>query len=299
MAQRVWPMPRWPSSWFVFEEDGQPFINLALLLADLEVLKAEHGQTGAVIAAVFEPPQSLDENRRCSFLSDVSDNAAHNKERLKAKGRSRGSVRGRGEIVNDRGAAQLGNIVPFQFSSITSADENTPFDPGIPATFEVNQFVANHIALRKVQAELVSRVKEELRRRLSPSAGRVRGFRSDVDLVEPNAGSAKLTQEMLVNPLDVLQGEVTTTDSRLVGDNEKLEARILHPFQGLGRSGENHHVFRSMKIVLLLNHRAVAVQKNCQRHAAEGCRNGSARERPKSSVQSPGMVSNQPPNFGR
>src|SRR6266576_414931 len=37
----------------------------------------EHGQTGTIVASVLEPSQSIEEDRRCGFLTYITDDPAH------------------------------------------------------------------------------------------------------------------------------------------------------------------------------------------------------------------------------
>src|SRR6478736_5646819 len=53
---------------------------------------------------------------------------------------------------------------------------SVPFHARIPATFEVNPLVPDQERLSKVQAELVPRVEQKLRRRLPAPARLVRRF---------------------------------------------------------------------------------------------------------------------------
>ena len=40
---------------------------------------ASHRDSGGIIAAIFQPPQSFDDDRNDTLLADVADNAAHGK----------------------------------------------------------------------------------------------------------------------------------------------------------------------------------------------------------------------------
>ena len=56
---------------------AQAFVNLPLALDDLQVALAQHGHPRAVIAAVFQPPQCLQEDGAGLALANISDDAAH------------------------------------------------------------------------------------------------------------------------------------------------------------------------------------------------------------------------------
>ncbi len=56
---------------------GDALVNLALFLADQQVRGMQHGNSRAVIATIFQPTQSLQQDGRGRFLTDVSNNSAH------------------------------------------------------------------------------------------------------------------------------------------------------------------------------------------------------------------------------
>ena len=56
---------------------GKTFVDLILFFADLQLAVMEHGQTRAVVTAVFESSQSLEKNRLRLFFANISNDAAH------------------------------------------------------------------------------------------------------------------------------------------------------------------------------------------------------------------------------
>ena len=63
------------------------FVDAPLFFADLERVPVENGDARAVIAAVFEPAQPVDDDRRRLVISNIANNSAHNlKYRLIAAG---------------------------------------------------------------------------------------------------------------------------------------------------------------------------------------------------------------------
>ena len=54
----------------------QAFVDFAFFLWDYQV-GIDDGNAGTVVAAIFEPPQSLKENWRRRFLTDIADNSTH------------------------------------------------------------------------------------------------------------------------------------------------------------------------------------------------------------------------------
>src|SRR5215469_1896598 len=55
----------------------QPLVDLPLLLSHHQILGVDHRHTRAVIAAVFQPPQPLQQNGRRRLLTYISDYATH------------------------------------------------------------------------------------------------------------------------------------------------------------------------------------------------------------------------------
>ena len=51
------------------QQGGQALVELALSLSNLQRAVVEHGHAGAVIAAVLQPAQSLEQDRRRLFLA--------------------------------------------------------------------------------------------------------------------------------------------------------------------------------------------------------------------------------------
>jgi hypothetical protein len=63
------------------DEPGEALVNLALLLAGEQFGVTKQRHAGAVVAAVFQPPQAVEENGSRLLLADVADDAAHKGER--------------------------------------------------------------------------------------------------------------------------------------------------------------------------------------------------------------------------
>ena len=60
-----------------FQEAGEAFVNLPLFLAHEQFVAVQHGHARAVVAAIFQPPQSFEQDGRGRFFTDVSNDAAH------------------------------------------------------------------------------------------------------------------------------------------------------------------------------------------------------------------------------
>ena len=56
---------------------AKTFINLSFFLARLQFRAVQHAQAGAVVTAVFEPAQSLEQDGGRLLFADVAYNAAH------------------------------------------------------------------------------------------------------------------------------------------------------------------------------------------------------------------------------
>src|SRR5439155_15245584 len=151
--------------------------------------------------------------------------------------------------------------------AVTGAHKNARFHAGIPATFKIDQFVADEVAFRQVEAEFVPRIKEELRRWLASSAGLLRRLGSEINFLETNALLCKFASEMLVHLMDILERKIRAPHSRLVRNDEKHEASFAQSPQRRSRARKNDNLFRPMEIILVRNQGAVAIQKNSALHS--------------------------------
>ena len=62
---------------FGFQQAREALADLALFLAHEQVAAAHQSHARAVVAAIFQPPQSFEQDGRGRFFPDVSDDAAH------------------------------------------------------------------------------------------------------------------------------------------------------------------------------------------------------------------------------
>ena len=76
VAQRVWAMPTVPGSGAAVEL-AREIVELALGAAALEPAVDDRADAGAVIAAIFEPPQPVHQPRRNLLAPDNPDNPTH------------------------------------------------------------------------------------------------------------------------------------------------------------------------------------------------------------------------------
>ena len=66
-----------PATGSDFSRRARPSSILPILLADEQFATVQDSDAGAVVAAIFQPPQTLEEDGRDRFLTDVSNDAAH------------------------------------------------------------------------------------------------------------------------------------------------------------------------------------------------------------------------------
>jgi hypothetical protein len=76
VAQRVWAMPVWPGSGFCGENLRQ-IVELARRAAAIDHAVMIGGDARRIIAAIFEPPQAVEQPPAHIFLTDDTDDAAH------------------------------------------------------------------------------------------------------------------------------------------------------------------------------------------------------------------------------
>ena len=81
VAQRVWPMPAWPRIGSLHQQVGERD-QLADGAAAAEAAVVHGGDAGAVVAAVLEPLQRLEDQRRDLVPAEDRDDAAHQAGRL-------------------------------------------------------------------------------------------------------------------------------------------------------------------------------------------------------------------------
>ncbi len=60
-----------------FQEARETLVNPAFFLAQEQIAVLHHGDARAVVTAIFQPPQSFEQDGRDFFFSDVSNDAAH------------------------------------------------------------------------------------------------------------------------------------------------------------------------------------------------------------------------------
>jgi len=169
---------------------------------------------------------------------------------------------GRVKVVNDEGSLEFLRGGAGLFCPVASSNQDRLADAGIPAAFEIDQLVSDHVAARQVHPKFIPCIKQELGRRFAPAAGRIRMFRSDVDLLETNAIARQQRQHMRIYLFDIVQSEIAASDTRLVGDDEQLKAVLLQPPERRPRAGKERHLLRRTQIMPLFDQRPVAIQKN-------------------------------------
>ena len=76
VAQRVWAMPVSPCSGSAVEF-AREIVELALGAAPLELAVIDRADAGAIIAAIFEPLEAVEQPLRDVALPDDADNSAH------------------------------------------------------------------------------------------------------------------------------------------------------------------------------------------------------------------------------
>ena len=77
MAQRVWPMPKTPSTGFSWMASSRlRSLPLARRMCELVVV-AVNRQAGRVVAAIFQPFQTLQNDRNGPMRPDVAHDSAH------------------------------------------------------------------------------------------------------------------------------------------------------------------------------------------------------------------------------
>src|SRR5690606_28786963 len=118
----------------------------------------------------------------------------------------------------------------------------------IPAAFQINQLVADHVALRKVDAEFISRIEKKLRRWFAPTTWRIGMFWRNVDFLEFYSVRCKFVDQTRVNFFHIRQSEIAASHARLIRDQKQSETGILQFLQSRYCTREQHNLFRLVKI---------------------------------------------------
>src|SRR6185437_1935400 len=116
------------------------------------------------------------------------------------------------------GFGKAGGGGTFQFRAIAGANEEAFFDAGVPTGFQINQLVANHVTVEKVEMIFIAGVVKTLRRWFPSAAWLIRRFGCDVDFFKAHAALSENTAEMLVDAFDVREREVAAANAGLVGN---------------------------------------------------------------------------------
>ena len=74
---------------------------------------------------------------------------------------------------------------------------------------------------------------------------------------------------MLVNAMHILEGKLAASDTGLVGDHAEFEPGILQCLQGGTDTGINDNLLGTMQIILVLDERAIPIQKHRAIHGDE------------------------------
>src|SRR5438876_10188244 len=88
------------------------------------------------------------------------------------------------QVVHDDRMLEFGWRGAFQLGPIARPHEQALFQTRIPAAFQVEQFITDHVTMRQIQPKLVARVEQELRRRFASAAGSVWRLWRNVDFLK-------------------------------------------------------------------------------------------------------------------
>src|SRR6267378_536138 len=114
----------------------------------------------------------------------------------------------RRKIVHDHGGAEIAGPIPFRLRTIPGADKDTTAHAGVPATFQINHFIAHHVALSEIYAEFVARVEKKLRGRFASAARGIGGLWGNIDFVEFYAFTAEFLTNMFIYFFHISKGEI-------------------------------------------------------------------------------------------
>ena len=78
---------------------GEALVDLPLFLSSEQFVVRKDGKSGAVIAAIFQPPQAFQDDWSCLLFADISNNAAHKSNLVPVQSRLDPFFDGMGWIV--------------------------------------------------------------------------------------------------------------------------------------------------------------------------------------------------------
>jgi hypothetical protein len=169
---------------------------------------------------------------------------------------------GGGEIIDEDGALEKVWSVLFDLGAVTGADEEGSLEAGVPAAFEVDEFIADEIACGEVELELVAGVEEELRGWFAAVAGLVGGFGCDVNAVKRYEMRGEQRGEAIVDAMDVGEGEEATADAGLVGHDEEAESGVEQALERGEDAGEQGDEVWVAEVMAFLDDGSVAVEEH-------------------------------------
>src|SRR5688572_12650946 len=97
-------------------------------------------------------------------------------------------------MIHNHGSTQFVGRISLDVRAVSRSQENRFPHPSVPAAFQIDQFVADHVALAEVYSKLVSGIEKELRRRLAAAAGLFRVFWRHVDRVKADSVQGELAR---------------------------------------------------------------------------------------------------------
>lgn len=160
----------------------------------------------------------------------------------------------------------FGGVLSFGFFAVTSADENTFPYARVPATFEVNQLVADDETLSKLQAEFIPRIEQELWRGFASATWLIRSFGCDINLFDPYPVPLKLGGDVSVYFFDIRHREVAASDAGLIRHDHELKSRVSETLQSIERACREDNFFNAVQVVTVFYENAVAIKKNGSLH---------------------------------
>lgn len=150
----------------------------------------------------------------------------------------------------------------LQAGAVAGSDQQRFPDPCVPAAFQIDELVTNHVAAGEVEPEFIAGIEEELWGRFASATGLVGGFRCKIDAFQPDVVGSESLGDALVDGMHLGLGVVTPADTRLIGDDDEGEAGLDELEEGLRRAWEEDGLVRVAQVVAFFDQGAIAVQED-------------------------------------
>jgi hypothetical protein len=132
----------------------------------------------------------------------------------------------------------------------SSSNQDARTHPGVLSCLQVANGIPNTDGTSKVQTIAFGCLKEEPRFRFPACAGILRGVGTQKGVIHPAAGSMYHLENIVLNLKGSLQRDDTSTDGRLIGNQDNLNWSIFQLCQNGQRLGQEGYILNGADIIV-------------------------------------------------